>query len=199
MSLYPYALFLHVVGLLALFIAIGLEWLTALRMRAAQSTVQVREWGRVSNANDKVFPISSILILAAGLYMTFAVWGFSHAWIDVSLVELIVMSALGPTIAGRRLKAIHSAVETMSDGPLPASLQRAIDDPLLWMYMQITPMIALGIVCLMTVKPDWIGALAVAIAFPVVGFIIGRLTLRPHAVQGSESLANADVEKANVL
>ena len=186
-------------GVLALFIAIGLEWLTTLRMRAAQSTAQVREWGRISNANDKVFPISSILILAAGLYMTFTVWGFSHAWIDVSLVELIVVSALGPTIAGRRLKAIHTAVETTPDGPLPASLQKAIDDPVLWMYMQITPMIALGIVCLMTVKPDWMGALAVAIVFPVVGFIIGRLTLRTRTVQSAESLASAGVEQANSL
>jgi hypothetical protein len=131
--------------------------------------------------------------------MTFTVWGFSHAWIDVSLVELIVMAALGPTIAGRRLKAIHGAVETIPEGPLPASLQKAIDDPVLWTYMQIAPMIALGIVCLMTVKPDWIGALAVAIVFPVAGFIIGRLTFHARNIQSTESLASAGAEQTSVL
>lgn len=199
MFLYPYALFLHILGVLALFIAIGLEWTIVSRLRAAQSTAQVREWGRVSNANDKVFPIGAILILAAGLYMTFTVWGFSHAWIDVSLIELIVMAALGPAIAGRRLKAIHSAVETTPDGPLPASLQKAIGDPILWIYVQVSAMIPLGIVCLMTVKPDWIGSLVVAVIFPVAGFIIGRLTLRTRGVQAAAPSSDAGAEQASVL
>jgi hypothetical protein len=75
MAFYPYALFLHIVGVLGMFIAIGLEEIALFRLRAAKTTALVREWTRVMSVVEKMFPISGVLILGASLYMVFTVWG----------------------------------------------------------------------------------------------------------------------------
>lgn len=44
MSFYSLALFAHIVGVLGLFIGIGLQWTSILRLRRALFVAQVREW-----------------------------------------------------------------------------------------------------------------------------------------------------------
>src|SRR5207247_10213446 len=47
MSLYAIAVFLHIVGALGLFAALGLEWATLLNLRRATAAGAAREWARV--------------------------------------------------------------------------------------------------------------------------------------------------------
>ena len=94
MTFYPYALLLHIVGVLGMFIAIGLEQAVLFRLRAAKTTALVREWSRVMSTVDKMFPISGVVILGAGLYMVFTTWGWSQAWIDISLGVFLLTSVL---------------------------------------------------------------------------------------------------------
>jgi hypothetical protein len=176
MTLYPYALVLHIVGVLGLFIAMSLELTAVFRLRAAQTTIQVHEWMAVNRVLEKVLPISAVLILASGLYMIFTVWGWSHAWIDLSLGLLIVLGALGPAINGPRMKAIHRAVEAAPDGPVLDGLQKRISDPVLRAYALIPGFMALGVVVLMILKLDWIGSVVVIVVAFVVSIISGQLS-----------------------
>jgi len=184
MTLYPYALFFHVVGVLGLFISIGLEVTAVFRMRAAKTTTQIHEWMSINSALEKILPASAVLILLSGLYMIFTGWGWSHAWINLSLGVLIVMGILGPVINGPRIKAIHVAAEAAPDGPVPASLQKPIFDPILRAYVLIPAFMALGVVALMILKPDWIGSVVVLVLAFIVGTISGQLPRRtPHKAQ----------------
>ncbi len=201
MALYPYALFLHILGVLGLFIAIGLEWTAIFRMRTAQTTATVREWMRVMGALDMMIPMTALLILAAGLYMTITVWGWSHGWIDVSLVAFLINGALGPAVISPRMKAIHKAAELAADGPLPANLKQLIHNPVLRTTTYAMGFSALGIVCLMTTKQDWIASLAIMVVAIIIGIAASRISPRAHRVaQTGEQLAlsHTVMEEANV-
>ncbi|HXT36909.1 MAG TPA: DUF2269 family protein [Chloroflexota bacterium] len=178
MSMYHLALYAHILGVLGLFVAIGLEWTSMVRMRRAKTVEQFREWASLHTTLDKVFPLSAVVILVAGLYMVGDVWGWSNAWINLSLAGLVVMGALGPLINGRRLRSIVAAADTAPAGPIPAALTRQIQDPTLWMSVKIMAVLALGVVYLMAAKPEAgesVTALAVAL---VVGWLWGHPAVR---------------------
>ena len=56
--LYSVALFLHILGVLGAYIAIGLEWTMLQRVRQAREVTQIREWISIHGALDKVHGVS---------------------------------------------------------------------------------------------------------------------------------------------
>jgi hypothetical protein len=190
MALYPYALFFHIVGVIGLFISMSLELAIVFRLRAAQTTAQIHEWMAINRAIEKILPISALLILVSGLTMLFTVWGWGQAWIDLSLGLLIVVGVLGAVINAPRIKAIQKAVEAAPAGPVPASLQKLISDPVLRAYALIPGFMALGAVSLMTLKLDWIGSAVVIIIALIVGIVAGQLLLPRRTSPKASSVAN---------
>lgn len=203
MSLYPYALFLHIVAVLGLFIATGVEWTTLFGVRSAKNVAQVRQFMNVVAAFELVFPVAALLIMVAGLYMTFTVWGWSHGWISVSLLALILMGILGPTINARRMKAIYASARATPDGPVPASLKKLINNRVLWTSVMAMSFVDLGIIYLMTIKPGWIETIVVMIVAAAAGAILAQLVLRNAAQPEIESatvstvLANTATPETN--
>jgi hypothetical protein len=87
-------------------------------------------------------------------------------------------------VNGRRLTAIRKAAES-SDGAIPLALQRQIADPVLLTSVQTAGMIGLGVVFLMTIKPDLLGsliALAVALVLGVISAQPWRLPRQARAL-----------------
>jgi len=182
MSFYSLALFVHIVGVLGLFIAIGLQWISILRLHQAQTVAQVREGISLTAIQERLLPTASLLILLAGIYMTVTAWGWSTPWIDVSLAALIVQGALGGSVISRRLRAIHTAaaMAEASTGSIPAELKRQVNDPVLRTAVQVNAVIGLGIVFLMTTKPGLVGALITLAAALVLGVVATRLFWHPR-------------------
>jgi Predicted integral membrane protein (DUF2269) len=158
---YSVALFLHILSVLGLYIAIGLEWTMLQRIRQASTVTQVREWLSIHGALNKVHAVVGPAILLSGLYMTLTRWGITTAWITISLVLLLVISILGLLINARRLGALASAAQTDSSTRPSPALSRLINDPVLFTSGTTMGMVGLGIVCLMVVKPDLIASLAI--------------------------------------
>jgi uncharacterized membrane protein YhfC len=98
-----------------------------------------------------------VMLLAAGFYMMVTVWG-GVAWIIVTLGSLVPMSVLAMAVGGRRMAAIERAV-TAEHGAISPTLRQLLHHPLLWIDIQTRVAIALGIVFLMSVKPDLSGSL----------------------------------------
>src|SRR5213596_901663 len=53
MSVYAIAVFLHIVGALGLFAALGLEWASLYNLRRVTTAGQVREWAKLLSADRK--------------------------------------------------------------------------------------------------------------------------------------------------
>lgn len=172
MVLYPATLLLHIVGVIGLFVALSLELVVLFRLRAAKTTTQVQEWLTLSRVIDLVLPVSAVLVLISGLVLTFSVWGWGHAWIDLSLGLLVLLGILGPVINGPRMKAIHVTAQAAPVGEVSAALRQAIFNPVLRVYVPISGLVALGAVIMMVLKLDWLGSGMVIALVLIVGLIV---------------------------
>src|SRR5947208_3478136 len=109
MSFYSLALFTHILGVLAIFIVIGFEWVSLLRLRGAQTVAQVQEYTNLTGVQEKLLVVGGALLLIGGISMTTIKWGWGTPWIVVSLVTLLAQGALAVIVHTPRFKAIHAA------------------------------------------------------------------------------------------
>jgi uncharacterized membrane protein len=177
MSWYTVALFAHIVGVLTLFITLSLQWLITLRLRRAGSIAQAREWSGLAKGLNRIAPISGALILGAGMYMTAIAWSLLTTWVAVSLAAMVIMMIFGMGVVGRRLRAIQRAAEASTE-TIDAALQSRIDDPTLWVSMQMAVAVALSIVFMMTNKPNLAVSIVAVLVSLALGALVGILTLR---------------------
>jgi len=188
MSTYSIVLFLHIVGALGLFVAIGIELLTVSRLRSAGTADQAREWLSVLGSVRLIGPLALVTILVPGLYMAATSTGW-QGWNVAALVAMVVMAALGAASNAGRMPGIGRAIGPLS-GALPSAARTRLRDPFVWSSIQIRAGIALGIVLNMTVKPDTFAAVLVLAAFALVGWAAALVTGRaaqPVATEGSAS------------
>jgi hypothetical protein len=100
MSIYTIVLFLHVSGAIGYFVSIG-TWLFGLvSLRRARRVEQVRSLIHLIGLPGPLFGISVLLILVAGLFMTFTAWSLQTSWIAVALVSLVLVAPLGTVLIG---------------------------------------------------------------------------------------------------
>lgn len=156
MSLYPFALFMHIVGALGMFAALGLEWMSVLNLRRAATAEEVQLWSRGTAVVRRLGPASLVTILVAGVYLTITSWGMTP-WILVTLASLLLFPVLG-ALSGMRL-AMAGRSAAGAHGVLSASVRQQLQQPILLASIQARTAIALGIVFLMTVKPGLSGSL----------------------------------------
>ncbi len=188
---YNVALFVHIVGALSLFIAAGLEWVALDRMRRAQTAEQIREWVGALRPIKHLLEAGALMILVAGLYLAFVRWGWTTAWLDVALIAFLTMSVVGPRVIARRFGTIARLASEAPNGPLSVELAWQIHDPVLIRAVRTLAMADVGVVFLMTLKPDLIGSLTVMALATALGLVVSRSS-------GDEVLAGTRFDRAQV-
>lgn len=184
MSHYSLALYLHIVGALGFFVALGLEWVSVRQLRRAQHVGQIRDWAVISAGSTKVGMPSMLLLLISGTFMTVSVWG-AVPWVLVTLGAIVLMIILALMLSRRRMAAIER-IMAEEEGAVSPTLRQLTHHPMLWLAIQTRVAIALGIVYLMAVKPDLTGSLlAIGIA-AVLG--LGAATLLQRRRQAQAGL-----------
>jgi hypothetical protein len=176
MTLYSIALFLHVLGALGFFAALALEWTSLGALRRAETVEQARPWIALFRALGRMYPASMVTILLAGAYMTATVWGLV-AWIAVALGAMVLVWVFGAALSGPRLGAAARAVAA-EQGSLSAAAREALRDPLLLASIRLRGAIGLGIIFLMTVKPELIGSLLAIGVCALLGLVPALLARR---------------------
>jgi ABC-type spermidine/putrescine transport system permease subunit II len=165
MSIYTLVLFVHIVGALGIFTAIGIWLFAAAALRRAQQVAQVRALAGLTVASGNVAVGGVVLLAAAGLYMALTTWGWQTAWIDVATASFLLLAPFGGAVIDPRMRALARAADDAPDGPLPASLRARTHDPVVGIGLHIYICVLLGIVFLMTTKPTLIvSLLAMAVA-----------------------------------
>jgi hypothetical protein len=187
MSYYSIALFLHIVGALGFFVALGLEWTGLWQLRSATTSEQDRAWMRIAK-NARRFGLVSILTtLISGSYLMATVWDMV-AWINVSLGALVLGVVLTFALIGPRMAAIERALTT-EYRPVSYTFQNLVNHPLLWISIQTRVAIALGIVFLMTAKPA-IGGSLLTIGVAIVLGLVSALRM-PRRERGARETVDA--------
>ncbi len=168
MSLYAIALFLHIVGALGLFAALGLEWTSLRQLRRATTVAQARAWFDVLGLVRRIGPAALATILLPGFYLMATAWSWT-GWIVVALAGMGVLAVLG-ALNGVPLSALGRELATQQ-GALTAPVRERLQHPRFVLSIQTRVALVLGIVFLMTVKPDLGGALLTIGVAVVLGLV----------------------------
>jgi len=110
----------------------------------------------------------------------------------VTLVSLLLMIALVAGLIGPRMRAIGLATREASEGLLPSQLSAHIHDPVLFTVLLIQAVLLLGIVFLMTTKPELASSIIVMVVALVLGVALGVLVSRATRTRGLEGTAHTN-------
>ena len=153
MTNFSLALFFHFVGLIALFVGYGLEWIVSAFLRGATTTDQVRAWLRVYRTSLPVSGPGLLVLILSGGYLAQVTGAMKNGWMSASLLAIVIALVIGFLFILPRVKAIRGALPEGSAG-LPANATALLHAPGLPTLIRVRAMLALGIVYLMTVKPE---------------------------------------------
>jgi hypothetical protein len=186
MNAYSIALFLHIVGTVGFFVALGLEWTGLWQIRSAMTPQQVGGWMRILKSIRKFGFASMLTTVVTGIYMMVTVWG-GEAWIIVTVGSLVLVIALAQVVTAPRMMAIGRALAS-EKAPLSQTFYSLANHPLLWISIQTRVAIALGIIFLKIAKPDLGGSL-ITIGIAIVLGVASALPM-PRRERAQEGSAN---------
>jgi hypothetical protein len=161
MTLYAFALFVHIVGSLLLTAAFTAEGIGLFHLRRATTADSVRPWEGVASLPRVLGPASVVTILASGLYMLVASWGWVP-WLAVGIFAWVAIAVLG-AVNGIRMSL---TVRQVLAGTSQSTSLRSRSFVVSWLTRLS---IAVGIVFLMTNKPDLGPALLAILAAAAIG------------------------------
>ena len=150
---YEFAMFLHIIGVFGIAGAAASFWIAMSVLRRIGTVREMRSWATLAVWSDRAFPISSVLVLLAGAYMTEDIWSWGDGWINTSLIALVVMGVGGALLMTPRIGAIQKAAAAEPDGAVSPELRRLVNDPVLWTTLHAFTLGLLAVVWNMTTKP----------------------------------------------
>jgi hypothetical protein len=165
------ALFIHLLGVVTLFIGIGLLQRAGAAIRAASSVEELRVLLGLARTTRSMFPAALLFIIASGLFMAARSFSFETPWVVVGIASVIVMGILGGAVAGRRLAAVGKGAASASS--ITPELALAIRDPAIWVALGLNSGLAVGVLWLMVSKPGWAQSIGVAVVLALVGAAAG--------------------------
>jgi hypothetical protein len=170
MTIYSTVLFIHVVSAIGLFIALAAEGAIVFRIRSAQSVEEARFFIRVFQRLRIVAIPFFLGVLVGGMYLA-SKWGRGTFWIPLALGVTLLIMLIGGFVTGIRIARLRKVLSsTENDVSILALLAMTKDTALLLSY-GLRVGLGLGIVFLMTAKPDLLGALGALAAACGVGLL----------------------------
>jgi hypothetical protein len=167
-------LFAHIVGMLTLFVGLGLELLSLQSLRRFSTRGEASSWIRMYKALPRVYGIAFGFILLSGIFLAARVGVHQFAWVRVSFVAMLVMSVIGgPLIRSRRLAITRDDVSE--------SLLLHASDRILRTSLRVRIALGLAIIYLMIGKAGLAHALVVMGVALLVGLAMSAYDPGPAA------------------
>lgn len=186
MSLYSLLLFVHVSGAVCLFAGMGTWLFGSIAMARAARVEQVRAIADLMLSVRLLVPAGALLVITAGVAMTWLSWGFQTGWIVVALASLGIIGPTGTWLIDPKVRETAALAHTLPDGPVPAPLAKRACDRLVRIALHTLIGMLFGIVFLMTAKPQLVIAIGAVAASALLGWatalplLRSQLDARPH-------------------
>ena len=171
MNNHTLALFLHFVGLVGLFVGYGLEWIVSALLRRATNTDQLRAWLRVYRTSLPISGPGLLVLIFSGWYLASLSGAMKQGWVSATFLAILLALGIGFVFILPRVRAIRRAMPEGSGG-LPANVTALLHAPALPTLIRVRGFLALGIVYLMTVKPE---SLSVSLEILAGAIVLGVL------------------------
>ena len=168
MSLYGFVLFSHVAAVLALFVCLSFEALSLFRMRRASTLAEARLWIEPMPGLPLWTGVSALVIFVSGIYLALRMSAFGQAWIELSIVALLLIAPLG-ALTSTRMRATRHALASATT--MKPELVSQLEDVFLKISLGLRMFIFLGIVLLMTAKPELLQSASIVASSVVLGLL----------------------------
>jgi hypothetical protein len=190
MTLHPLLLFVHVLGGVGVFVALGIEAVSLGRLRLADSPADARASMRALALPFRLGPTAMLVTLASGMWMMATSWGH-EPWIVSAFAGLVAMAVLGGAVSLRAMRRLRVALAAESEHELSAAFRQARSSGALASSLRLRIAIGIGILGLMTVKPPDVATSSLVLAAAVLAGVIASI---PHAMApaGARGPSRAD-------
>lgn len=170
MTIYSTVLFLHVVSAIGLFIALAAEGAIVFRIRSAQSVEEARFFVRAFQRLRIVAIPSFLGVLIGGMYLA-SKWGRGILWIPSALGATLLIMLIGGFVTGIRIARLRKLLSSTENDVSIEALSATTKGTALLVSYGLRTGLGLGIVFLMTVKPDLLGSLGALAAGCCAGLL----------------------------
>jgi hypothetical protein len=185
MLIYALVLFLHIAAVLALFACLSFEWLSLFRLRRAATVAEVRLWINPVPRLPLWTGGSALVVFFSGVYLAKRMSAFGQAWIDLTIVALLLIVPLG-ALTSKRMRAIRQGLAKATT--LEPELVSRLDDPLLKSSFSLRIFNLVGIVLLMVAKPELLQSVSIVASSVILGFLSALIFRRRRALLSSTGM-----------
>jgi uncharacterized membrane protein len=178
-------LFAHVVGVLALFVGLGLEWISLDGVQRSTTRAEALPWLRLVAIVPRVFGLALAAIVVSGFYLGARVGVLGNEWMRASYGALLLIAIVSGPVSRSPMRALKQAADSSADGTV-STLRSAASSPILRLSLRVRIAFGLAVVFLMIAKPDAGESLLVLVLASIVTIStsLARRTTRSAAVQG---------------
>lgn len=174
MELYDVLLFLHILGVVLLFVAITIETIAGARIRGADRAEDVATWAHFQEqTTGPLHGISTLLLAVPGLWMAAINDLWSLAWVQIGIGVLVVAAALGIGYITPRVKQIHEAAVAAGDAPVDSGLAAQVNERDLWLVHYGMIGLGTGAIFIMVTKTGMVGSIVSVLIAAVIGTAVG--------------------------
>jgi uncharacterized membrane protein len=189
MTVYNLVLFAHVVGAIGYCISIAVWLLVLTGLRRAQRVEQARALTRLTDVSGPFGATSALLVFVAGLYLAISQWSLLTSWILVALISLLVMvPTVAIVVAPRRNALVKQLEREAAAGEISPALKQRLRDPFFFHVIQMVAILLLGIIFLMTIKPDLLSSLITMGVALLVGLALSVFSGRAGQTGGMKQV-----------
>jgi len=177
-------LFAHIVGMLTLFVGLGLEWASVNGLQRSSTREQALPWLRLVTMVPRVSGIAVAAIVLSGFYLGARVGVLGNDWMRASYGALLLMAIVSGPVSRSPMRALKLAAGVPADGTV--AVRAAAANPILRLSLRIRFAFGLAIVFLMIAKPaagESLLVLALA-AMATIATSLTRRATRSTAVEG---------------
>jgi uncharacterized membrane protein len=169
--LYPMLVFLHVLGAMGVFAAFAIESVALRNLRSDETGRDVRASLKLFTLASRMGMVSMILLLGAGIALMVTVW-HRQAWISAAFVGIVMMAAVGGAVTARRLRSLRTSLAATTASEPSSGVRQPLLGAGLSTALVVRIAIAVGIVGLMTAKPDLAGSALILAGATVAGIVV---------------------------
>jgi uncharacterized membrane protein len=158
-TVYEFVLFLHI-GSAIVLVGGSIVATPAIRAAAvrARTVSEVRTWASFGRPFVTINPVTSLTLLATGLYLTAAGSWWNAAWVHVAIVLWVANAILAAAVVNPAAARVGQAAATAPDGAVDADLDRLRRAPSWSVGSDVMLANDVGVLLLMVVKPGYLWA-----------------------------------------
>ena len=175
MEPYRIVLFIHLLGMLGLFVGYGLEWTGTAFLLGSKTGEQARSGLRIYRASLPLSGPSLVVLIVSGGYMAGVTGASKEGWIIASILGIMVALVMGFGLVMPRMRAMRNTLPEGNAALVGPGLLK-VQDGFVATLVRTRFFLAVGIVFVMTTKTALPGSLAVLFGAIVVGILTSATT-----------------------